>query len=98
MSLGEDAKQDMYCSQAEEDSLRDRKLWKTLSGKNIPISKMTDAHLLNAHRLVSENEHWVQADIFLEEIEKRGLKPLLCRERDEEATYGIGYVAGMKDE
>ena len=98
MSLGEDAKQDMYCNQAEEDSLRDRKLWKTLTGKVIPISEMSNTHLLNAHRLVSENEHWVQADIFLEEIEKRGLEPLLVRERDEETTYGIGYMTGMKDE
>ena len=81
MSLGEDARQDMYCQQAEEESLQDRKLWKTLTGKIIPISEMSNAHLLNAHRLVSENEHWVQADIFLEEIEKRDLKPLPDRSK-----------------
>ena len=81
MSLGEDAIQDMYCNEAEENALRAGKLWKTASGKIIPIDEMTDEHLLNAHRLMLENEHWVQSDIFLEEIEKRGLKPLPDRSK-----------------
>ena len=81
MSLGKDAIQDIYCAQAEEDSLDRRKRWKTKTGEIIPIPEMTDEHLLNAHRLMLENEHWVQSDIFLEEIEKRGLKPLPDRSK-----------------
>lgn len=100
MSLGEDARQEMYCNEIdlEGELLRRKGLWKMKGGEVISVSEMTDEHLLNAYRLMKEKDYIDMSEFLLEEIEKRGLKPLLCRGRDEEATYGIGYMCGMKDE
>jgi len=60
-------------------------LWITNDGDEIPISQMTDRHLLNAHRLVRGSddvwdERWLYA-LWLE-IRLRGLKPLPAKEAE----------------
>ena len=100
MSLGEDARQDIYCSEIdlEGELLRRKGLWKMRGGEVIPVSEMTDGHILNAQRLMKEGDHIDMSEFLLKEIEKRDLKPLPVRVAVEEAPYGIGYMGGIKNE
>lgn len=44
-------------------------IWKTKTGKETPLSKMSISHIRNCMRLVGEDDQWY--DVFAAEIQRR---------------------------
>ena len=81
MGIGEEMYEDALCAEAGLEDEEDEGLWITVDGKVIEIQKMSDAHLLNAQRLMNERGHGGKSELLLEEIKSRGLNPLPKRNK-----------------